>query len=58
LKIREIGGLHAAPIVENPPLARALHATVEIDPPIAPEHYEAVTEVVGYIMRPRRAVWH
>ena len=31
LKIREVAGEHAIPIVENPPLARALHATVEID---------------------------
>ena len=31
LKIREVAGEHSIPIVENPPLARALHATVEID---------------------------
>ena len=47
------GGL---PIVENPPLARALHATVEIDQQIPPEHYKAVAEVIGYVMRLRRAV--
>ncbi|MEJ2625268.1 MAG: EscU/YscU/HrcU family type III secretion system export apparatus switch protein, partial [Pseudolabrys sp.] len=41
--------------IENPPLARALHATVELDQPIPPEHYKAVAEVIGYVMRLRRA---
>src|SRR6185312_1115416 len=56
LKIREIATEHRIPIVENPPLARALHATVQIDQPIPPEHYKAVAEVIGYVMRLRRAV--
>jgi flagellar biosynthetic protein FlhB len=56
LKIREIAGEHSIPIVENPPLARALHATVEIDQEIPPEHYKAVAEVIGYVMKLRRAV--
>jgi type III secretion system FlhB-like substrate exporter len=56
LKIREVAGNHSVPIVENPPLARALHATVEIDQQIPPEHYKAVAEVIGYVMRLRRAV--
>ncbi len=55
LKIREIATEHSIPIVENPPLARALHATVEIDDEIPPEHYKAVAEVIGYIMKLRRA---
>src|SRR5690242_6285739 len=56
LKIREIATEHRIPIVENPPLARALHATVQIDQVIPPEHYQAVAEVIGYVMRLRRAV--
>jgi flagellar biosynthesis protein FlhB len=56
LKIREIAHANAVPIVENPPLARALHATVEIDQEIPPEHYQAVAEVIGYVMRLNRAV--
>jgi len=56
LKIREIAGEHSIPIVENPPLARALHATVEVDQAIPVEHYKAVAEVIGYVMRLRRAV--
>ena len=56
LKIREIGKEHSIPIVENPPLARALHATVEIDEAIPPEHYKAVAEVIGYVMKLRRGI--
>ena len=56
LKIRQIAEEHGIPVVENPPLARALHATAEIDAEIPPEHYKAVAEVIGYIMRLRRSV--
>ncbi|HZT26199.1 MAG TPA: flagellar biosynthesis protein FlhB [Pseudolabrys sp.] len=56
MKIREVAKEHAIPLVENPPLARALHATVEVDQMIPPEHYKAVAEVIGYVMRLRRAV--
>jgi flagellar biosynthetic protein FlhB len=55
LKIREVAEKHSIPIVENPPLARALHATVEVDQTIPPEHYKAVAEVIGYVLRLRRA---
>ena len=54
LKIREVAGAHEIPIVENPPLARALYATVEIDEEIPVEHYQAVAEVVGYVLRLKR----
>jgi flagellar biosynthetic protein FlhB len=54
-KIREVAEKHSIPIVENPPLARALHATVEVDQAIPPEHYKAVAEVIGYVLRLRRA---
>jgi flagellar biosynthetic protein FlhB len=53
-KIREVAEAHGIPVVENPPLARALHGTVEIDQEIPPEHYRAVAEIIGYIMRVRR----
>ena len=55
-KIREIAQAHDIPVVENPPLARALHGTVEIDQEIPPEHYRAVAEIIGYIIRLRRLV--
>lgn len=54
LKIREMAAKHDIPIVENVPLARALHATVQIDDEIPVEHYHAVAEVIGYVMRLRR----
>ncbi len=54
LKIREIATANEIAIVENPPLARALHAQVEIDEEIPEEHYKAVAEVIGYVMRLRR----
>ena len=56
LKIREVATEHDIPIVENPPLARALHATVEIDEEVPPEHYKAVAEVIGYVMRLKGAM--
>ena len=55
-KIREVAEAHDIPIVENPPLARALHGTVEIDQEIPQEHYRAVAEIIGYVMRLRRVV--
>jgi flagellar biosynthetic protein FlhB len=54
LRIRQVATDAAIPIVENPPLARTLHATVEIDKEIPPEHYKAVAEVIGFVMKLRR----
>jgi flagellar biosynthetic protein FlhB len=56
LKIREIAGQHDIPIVENVQLARALHATVEIDDEIPVEHYHAVAEIIGYVMGLKRGL--
>lgn len=50
-RIREAAEAHDIPIVEDPPLARALFATAEIDQPIPKEHYEAVAKVIGFVMR-------
>lgn len=50
-RIREVANEHNIPIVEDPPLARALFATAEIDQPIPKEHYEAVAKVIGFVMR-------
>ncbi len=54
LKIREVATKHDIPIVENVPLARALYATVKIDDEIPVDHYQAVAEVIGYVMKLRR----
>jgi flagellar biosynthetic protein FlhB len=50
-RIREVAEEHNIPLVEDPPLARALFATAEIDRPIPKEHYEAVAKVIGFVMR-------
>jgi flagellar biosynthetic protein FlhB len=51
MRIRELAQTHDVPIVENPPLTRALYESVELDHEIPPEHYRAVAEVIGYVMR-------
>ncbi len=51
LRIRDMAREHGVAVLENPPLARALYASVEIDGHVPPEHYAAVAEVIGYVMR-------
>ena len=51
LRIREAAIGAEVPIVEDPPLARALYAAAEIDEAIPREHYEAVAKVIGVVMR-------
>ena len=51
LKIREVAKEHNIPLVENPPLAQALYATVDIDKEIPAEHYKAVAEIISYVYR-------
>ena len=49
-RIRALAEEHAIPIIANPPLARALHATADVDREIPIEHYKAVAEIIGYVM--------
>ncbi|WP_323013885.1 flagellar biosynthesis protein FlhB [Devosia sp.] len=51
LRIRELAREHDVPIVENPPLARALFASVDVDEVIPGQHFQAVAEVIGFVMR-------
>jgi len=51
LRIRALAEENDVPIVENPPLARALYASVELEEEIPVEHYKAVAEVIGYVMK-------
>ena len=53
MRIREIAKEHNIPLVENPPLAQALYATVDIDKEIPTEHYKAVAEIISYVYRIR-----
>ena len=50
LRLRAIAEENGVPVIENPPLARALYAAVEIDAEIPVEHYEAVAKVIGFVM--------
>jgi len=52
-RIREIARAHGVPLVENPPLARALHAAVQLDAEVPPAHYRAVAEVIGFVLQRR-----
>lgn len=50
-RIRDMAEQAGVPLVANPPLARALYNTVEVDQEITPEHYRAVAEVISYVYR-------
>jgi flagellar biosynthetic protein FlhB len=50
-RIREIATANRIPIVEKPPLARALYADVPVGRQVSPEFYEAVAEVLAYVYR-------
>lgn len=49
LRIREIATEHDVPIVEEPPLARQLYYTVEVDDEIPEKLFKAVAQVLAYI---------
>jgi flagellar biosynthetic protein FlhB len=49
LKIRELAHENAVPIMEAPPLARALYKHAELDSEIPSALYSAVAEVLAYI---------
>lgn len=56
LRIREVAEKAGVPVVEDPPLARSLHAALEVDEAIPREHYQAVAKLIGFVMgRGRRA---
>jgi flagellar biosynthetic protein FlhB len=51
LRIREVAEKHKIVLVRNPPLARVLYDTTEIDDDIPVEHYQAVAKVIGYVYK-------
>ena len=55
-RIRELAREHDIPMIENRPLARALHGSVEVDQRIPVEHWQAVAEIIGFVMDMRRNV--
>jgi flagellar biosynthetic protein FlhB len=60
LRIREQARRELVPIVENPPLARALYRETRVGKEIPESLYQAVAEVLAYVWRldpRRRAAW-
>lgn len=51
LEIRRIAEEHGVPVVPDPPLARALHGSVEVDQEIPEELYQAVAQLLAFVYR-------
>lgn len=50
-RIRQVAAAHGVPMVERPPLARALYGQVEVGQEVPQEHYAAVAEILAYVYR-------
>jgi flagellar biosynthetic protein FlhB len=50
-RIRALAAEHGVPVVGDAPLARALHASVEIDSPIPEELFGAVAQLLAFVYR-------
>ncbi len=50
-KIRELGAAHGVPVVPDPPLARSLHASVEVGHMIPEDFFQAVASLLAYVYR-------
>ena len=50
-RIRQVAHDNDVPVVENPPLARALCAGVKIGDEIPTEHYETVARIIAYVLQ-------
>lgn len=48
-RIREIAQEHEIPVIEDPPLARALHDAADVDQAIPEEFYRAVAQILYYV---------
>ncbi len=51
MRIRQLATAHGVPIVERPPLARALYRYVEVGQEIPEKFYSAVAEILAYVYR-------
>lgn len=49
LRIRQIAQQAGVPIVQRPPLARALFSSTEVGDEVPPKYYRAVAEVLAYV---------
>lgn len=55
LRIRDLAREHQVPVLEAPPLARALYAHTEIDQPIPAALFSAVAQVLAWVYQLRQA---
>jgi flagellar biosynthetic protein FlhB len=55
LKIRAVAEEAGVYVLEDPPLARALYASVDVDEQIPADHFEAVAKVIGFVMNNKKA---
>ena len=53
-KIRELAAESGVPVISDPPLARSLHATVEVGQLIPEELYQAVAQLLAFVYRTAR----
>jgi flagellar biosynthesis protein FlhB len=53
-KIREVAASSGVPVIADPPLARSLHASVEVGHLIPEELYQAVAGLLAYVYRTAR----
>jgi flagellar biosynthesis protein FlhB len=51
LRIRQIAAEHGVPVVPDPPLARSLHASVEVGQQIPEELFHGVAQILAYVYR-------
>jgi flagellar biosynthetic protein FlhB len=54
-RIRAVAGEHGVPVLEAPPLARALHASCDLGEEIPARLYAAVAQVLAYVYQLRAA---
>lgn len=55
-RIISLGRKHSVPIVQNPPLARALYKQVKLDETIPVELYRAVAKILAYIYQQKQSM--
>lgn len=53
LRMREVAEEHGVPVIQNPPLCRAIYKAVRIGQEIPPDLYEAVAEILAFVYRLR-----
>ncbi|MEA2227523.1 MAG: flagellar biosynthesis protein FlhB [Solirubrobacteraceae bacterium] len=53
-RIREIAAETGIPVIQDPPLARSLHASVEVGQLIPEELYQAVAQLLAFVYRTAR----